>query len=171
MRKDIKLIIGVFTIVILAGLLSCSSSRKSGETDRADGRRIDSLIQNKRFVFVAESVTPLGSRIRNLTGGYELDVMNDTLIYSLPYFGRAYSAPYNPAENDFTTSNFSYTSNKGSKGNWDVVIKLRNVTEVSEIYLSASASGMATVNVNSNTRQSISYNGYITSVRQGKKLK
>src|SRR5205823_2822913 len=79
-------------------------------------------VESKDFVFEAQSVSPMGGGMRQLTSSYDLIVSKDTIISNLPYFGRAYTAPVNPSEGgiNFTSTNFEYTVKGKRKGGWDV---------------------------------------------------
>src|SRR5688572_2849335 len=72
---------------------------------------IKSMLDNKRFVFKAQSASPTSMAVRQLTGdNYNLLISEDSLVSFLPYFGRAYTAP-SPGANagyNFTSKDFDY---------------------------------------------------------------
>ena len=126
---------------------------------------IKSLVESKRFVFKAQSVSPPSAPLRQLTGdNYELRMLGDSLISYLPYFGRAYAAPSpgSSAGYNFTSTKFDYTAKARKKGGWDIVIKTKDVTDFREFDLTVSTNGTASLRALSNNRQLISYNGFIT---------
>jgi hypothetical protein len=125
---------------------------------------LKSSIDAKRFVFYAQSAMPMKGGSRHLSTGYELKVSPDTLISYLPYYGRAYSAGYGGSDAggyDFTSKKFDYDAKPGKKGGWEISIKPKDVQDVQEFTLSISTDGYATLRANSNTRQPISFRGYI----------
>ena len=102
-------------------------------------------------------------RTIQLTSDYTLTVRGDTVIAFLPYFGRAYTAPLDPAKGgiDFTSTNFDYKAKQRKKGNWEINIKPKDADDVRQLYLSFSASGFGNLQVTSLNRQTISFNGHV----------
>ncbi len=134
----------------------------------------------KQFTFMATSATPMNtqdiskimgkmqggtqSSLINLSGdGYELKVTPDSIIAYLPYYGRSYSAPVNPSDGGikFISKKFDYKSSKGKKGNWNIDLDIKDASESYRLNLNISENGYGSLSVNSNNKQSISYQGYI----------
>ena len=130
---------------------------------------IKSLVESKRYVFKAQSVSPASMTFRQLNGdNYDLRILGDSLISYLPYFGRAYTAPP-PGTNggyNFTSTDFDYTAKNRRKGGWDITIKPKDVTDFREFALTISKNGTTTLRALSNNRQIISYNGFITEINK-----
>jgi hypothetical protein len=125
---------------------------------------IESLMTSKDFAFVAQSALPMAGRNINLTTIYGVRWSADTVVADLPYFGRAFVAPINPAEGGirFTSTKFSYTISPKRKGGWDITVLPQDTRDVRQMFLSVSEEGYATLQVTSNNRQSISFRGYVT---------
>lgn len=121
------------------------------------------LIIAQHYSFEAQTALPLGMRSRQLTPGYELKVRKDTIEAYLPYFGRAYTATIgnNDGGIKFKTTDFKYTFTEGKKGGWDIIIVPKNSGDTRQLTLYISQAGYANLQVTSNNRQSISFNGYI----------
>lgn len=133
---------------------------------------IKSLVESQNYVFKAQSTMPMSGRVRQLTtADYDLRVTKESVIAYLPYFGRAYTAPIDPSQGGikFTSQDFEYTATPGKKGGWDVLIKPRDFKDVQQMTLSISSAGYATLQVNSTSRQPISFNGYIDAIKPPKK--
>lgn len=127
---------------------------------------IEQAIQTKNFIFKAESATPQRGRMRQLAPDYDVVVRPDSIISALPYFGRAYTAPINSSDGgiNFTSSSFDYSVNqinKKKKSYWEIKIKPKDVSDVSELYLTVFDNGSASLRVNSNNRESISFDGIV----------
>ena len=139
--------------------LSMAQSKK----DSAKIAALTALINNQQYAFKAQSVTPLSGRLRQLTSDYDLQVDKDAIVAQLPYFGRAYSAPINPADGgiQFTSKDFEYVITNKKKGGWDVTIKYKDAGDTKQMQLGIFNNGTASLQVTSNNRQSISFNGYI----------
>ncbi|WP_113654503.1 DUF4251 domain-containing protein [Pedobacter namyangjuensis] len=162
-----------------AVILLAISITANAQTDKATTKRI---VDDKNFVFVATSAMPLnatdisnvlnrmpgnmntGGNI-NLTGSsYDVRITADSVVSYLPYYGRSFSAPIGRDESGFrfTSKKFSYASKATKKGGWSITINSKDVKDNVRMNLSITQSGYATLNVMSNNKQSISYNGYIS---------
>jgi hypothetical protein len=132
-----------------------------GQNDKK--AEIAELIKSRQFVFKAQSATPTSGRSRQLTSEYGLRVKPDTVISALPFFGRAYSAPIDATKGgiDFTSTDFEYEETEGKKGGWDIEIKPKDHKDVQQMFLSIAESGYGTLQVRSNSRQNISFYGYV----------
>lgn len=129
-----------------------------------DSKVLKELVETKHFVFTAQMALPLGGSMRQLTSEYDVKLNGDSLITYLPYFGRAYG-PINPGDDGgikFTSTKFDYKTKARKKGGWDIMITPKDNRDVRQMNFTISTSGYATLQVSSNNRQSISYNGYIS---------
>ena len=123
---------------------------------------LKSLLAAKNFVFKAQSAWPLQGNTVQLTPGFDMKVLDDSINTYLPYYGRAYQAGYNTSGGiSFTSTKFDYKlKDKGKKG-WELIIKPVDVKEINQLIYSISTSGYATLQVTSNNRQAISFYGII----------
>jgi hypothetical protein len=125
---------------------------------------IEKMISSHNYVFKAQTVLPTGAvPNRQLTSEYDLRVSKDTVISYLPYFGRAYTAPMDPAKGgiQFTSTNFEYKETKRKKGGWDILIKPHDTQDASQLLLNITETGYASLQVIGNNRQPISFSGYV----------
>lgn len=166
----------IFSVIILA-LFFCGFAGKSVAKDKKsagqDNKKnaIKNMIDSQHFVFIAQTVNPLRGGFRQLTSEYDVEVAGDTLVSYLPYFGRAYDPPYNPTESDlsFNTNHFSYLVSPYKKHGWTVTIKPKNVNGVQQYIFTIYDDGTANLNVNSISRDPISFSGFIQQERKRKK--
>jgi hypothetical protein len=110
--------------------------------------------------------------IINLTGSnYDLKIMPDSIIAYLPYYGRSFNAPMSNDDSGFkfTSTKFTYTTTKAKKG-WRVTIAIKDTRDSQRFDLNIGENGYASLNVISNTKQSISFNGYIKERKEKAKL-
>lgn len=165
-------ILNTIPVWILAFIaLSCSSTQQIPATG-ADN--IKSIVPARKYVFRVQSVLPMTGRTRQVAGdGYEVMVSKDTVNSYLPFFGRAYNAPIDPSRNglDFISTNFEYTETPRKDGGWEISIKPKDNRDVQQLFLSISESGYASLQVTSNNRSPISYNGIVTAESSRKKRK
>lgn len=142
--------------------MGCMPGQAQSSSDQGK-QSLKSLIEAKKYSFIARSATSKNGRTVQLSTGYGLSVIQDSLQVDLPYYGRAYSSSY-PSNNDmgirFTSHDFSHLADSTKKGGWDITIKPKGV-KVSVIYLSISSSGYCIVKISSNDRDPISYYGTI----------
>jgi hypothetical protein len=125
--------------------------------------KIKEMVESQSYSFEAQSAMPLGMRTRQLSYGYELKVKKDTIDANLPYFGRVYSAT--PGSSDggikFTTMDFTCKTEPAKKDGWNITINLKNAGDTRQMMLYISSAGYSTLQVISNSKQSISFSGYI----------
>ncbi len=161
----------VAVAVLLAG-------HASAQTDKATTAR---LVDAKTLVFNATTAMPLANADINavlskipggqggnimLSGGqYQLVIGKDSIEAHLPYYGRAFSPPtrdINDSGIKFKSKDFEYTSKKNKKGNWIISIDPKDTRDVQSMTLTVTQNGYASLHVNSNYRQPISFNGFIS---------
>lgn len=149
----------------------------SAQTDKSTTAKI---VEEKKYVFVATNAMPMNStEINNIlsrmpggSGGninligssYDVRITPDSIECYLPYYGRAFAAPMNNDDSGykFKSKKFSYVATKRKKGGWEIKVNTKDVKDNVRMNLSISENGYATLNVFSNNKQSISYNGYLS---------
>jgi hypothetical protein len=158
-----------FSLTVL-GLQATSLGQQDTKKDKKSERAsmISSLITSRHFTFDARSVSPAGGATRQLTSYYDVTLKGDTLISYLPYFGRAYSPPINTSDAgiNFTSKDFSYESTQRRRGGWNILIKPNDVPNAQQLSFSISENGQASLQVISNNRQTISFQGVIKENRK-----
>jgi hypothetical protein len=121
-------------------------------------------IDEQKYTFIAQYAQPLRGGQRYLTSDYDLHVKKDSLIAYLPYFGRAYmDVPYNSTDEGikFTSTKFDYKITEKKKGGWTITIVLHDVRRTQKLLLDVFTNGSATLQATSNSRDAISFLGYI----------
>jgi len=169
-----KQVTGLLRIMLIAVSMAVSvapvaaqESKKQKKEKKEDA--ITALIQNQNYVFKAQNVMPMGGGTRQLTSEYDVRVTKDTVVSFLPYFGRAYGyVDPNNGGIQFTSTNFTYTITDKKNG-WDILIKPTDAKSVQQMSFSIFNNGSATLQVISNNRQPISFNGFVTEIKPGKK--
>lgn len=160
------------------GVLTFISISTYAQTDKETTARI---VNEKNFVFVANSAIPLNSTdvnnvLSKMSGGvnaggninlsgsnYDLRVTADSLVSYLPFYGRAYNASFNRDDNGyrFTSKDFTYKTTGRKKGGWDILMNTKDVRDNVRLNLAITPNGYATLSVISNNKQSITFNGYL----------
>ncbi|MGE6218712.1 DUF4251 domain-containing protein [Nubsella zeaxanthinifaciens] len=153
------------------------SFNANAQTDKATTAKI---VAAKSYTFVARTATPLNVQDINsvlgkmpgaMQGGsinlnesyYEVRVTPDSVVAFLPYYGRSFSAPINQTEGGvkFNSKEFTYTSKKGKKRGWDILVQTKDVREYYRLAFNIGDEGYVTLSLNSNNKQSITYQGYL----------
>lgn len=124
---------------------------------------IQSFVIGKRYSFEPINTTTGSGRLRQLTPGYFFQLKDDTLKVSLPYFGRAYTAPLDPSDAgyNFTTTDFTYDIKEGKKNSYIVSINAKGKVYNTNFMLTVYDNGSAYLQANSSDRQPVSYNGSV----------
>ena len=143
---------------------SASAQQSKQEKQAAKEALIKKKIQDRRFTFIAETALPMRGSMRMFTPCDDLRITRDSVVAYMPYFGRAYSAPLNLMGGGFhfTSLKFDYKVEERKKGGWNIIIKPNDVDDNQQLNLTVFSNGSASVQVTSNNRQAIQFNGYIS---------
>ncbi|MDD3638919.1 MAG: DUF4251 domain-containing protein [Bacteroidales bacterium] len=159
-----KILILSFCMLFLVSAGAHGQSRREEKAARkaAVGEQVKTLIGSGSFLIVFDRANPTGGRSVMLSPAYEMKFDSNRVSAYLPYFGRSYSPPANPARLAFELADrqvepeISFDPRKG------YTILFTATTESAETikcYLKISLSGTASLSINSNFRSSISYLG------------
>ena len=154
-----------FVFALSAGACMHVTAQTSKQTKKNEEiALIKEAVDNQSYVFNAQSILPMSGITRQLNGGYDLSITHDKVNSFLPYMGRIYTPPIDPANGPlrFTSTDFVYAVKEQKKGGWQVSIKPKDVSTVREFILSISTDGYATLQVSGNDRQPVTFYGYIS---------
>ena len=156
------LLYSVLTFLLFA---QCTSSSKVSLEQAA---KIETLVREHKFVFEAESINPLRSPKKFLSGGYNVIVNRDTIKADLPFIGQSQMPAMNRDESGtfFTTTNYSYKYETGTKSNWLITLDINDQKFTRQLYINVYANGKATLDVYSNFRDPTSFSGYIRAIKE-----
>lgn len=125
-------------------------------------KQIEALIDSKKFDFEAQKANPLGGRLIILdynTYFLKFDTIKTTC--DLPFFGRAFNVAYGGdggIKFEGIPENIKVEKNKKS---YTVKASVKGTNDFYNLVFSIFFDGGATLSINSNNRESISYNGEI----------
>lgn len=135
---------------------------KKGAAQETNEATLKAILAAKTFVFKAQSAWPLQGKVIQLSAGFDMKVLTDSINTYLPYYGRAYSADYAQGGGiNFTSTKFDYKLKEKTKGGWELLIKPSDAKDVTQLTYTVSTNGFATLQVISNNRQAISFYGVI----------
>jgi len=157
-NKQVVLLTGCFLILVL--FTGSSFVRLVSFTPAQD--EIAQAINNDRWDFTAEYAQPISGQRRYITGSYYVQCRKDTLIVSLPYYGRLNSSAGASIENplDFKSTGFQITREVRKKGGWLVTIKKPN-SEVQSMSFTFFDNGSAQANFIMTNRTGIDFTGKV----------
>lgn len=149
--------------VLLSVLIfyACGSAQSVAEREKL-AVDVRNAVEIPEFTFSATFAYPTGYKSIYLSPYYDVKVFPDKVTVYLPYYGRAYRAPMNPAEGGyrFTSTNFEYQIEEGKKkGNWIAVITIRDQDRPITFSFDIWERGTARLTVNDADRQPISFQG------------
>lgn len=123
---------------------------------------MEQVIPSQEFRFVAQTANPTGGSAVRLSPGWDLVVRQDSLIATLPYYGRAH-APIDMGGGGirFHSRRFRYSATADGKGGWEIMMAPEDVPGIHEMRLIVSADGYGTLYVTSQNRQAISFYGEV----------
>jgi len=155
--------------VLLAAFLAFTLSASFAQDNTiSNSNNIKATVNSGNFVFRAQSVSPETGIVRQLTSPFVLSVSNIDIVSDLPYYGRAYSAPVDPTQGNlqFTSKNFQYDAKQYTRRNhktaWHITIKPKDTAgDGLTMFLTIYEDGTASLDISSETRQSVSFSGYI----------
>jgi hypothetical protein len=146
-------------------LICMYSTAQTGTDQKKKNKQVQlkSMIDSRLYQFHALSATSMKGKTIQLSSEYFLKLNKDSLDVDLPYYGRSYTADYPGTDLSirFISNKFSYSADTTKKGGWEITIIPKNESKANKINISISSSGYCNMNISSNTRQAISYYGYI----------
>ncbi|SFC94458.1 DUF4251 domain-containing protein [Flavobacterium phragmitis] len=162
-------------MLFLALSLSVSAQEKTKkelkqERELEKQKEVQSLLDTKNFVFEAQKVTPQGGRLIQLDyNTYFLKFNTENTTCDLPFFGRGYNVGYNSdggIKFEGKPENIKIENKKKS-----TILKatVRGKNDVYDLFFTIFFNGTATLNVNSNNRAPIYYDGLISAPKEEKK--
>jgi hypothetical protein len=168
MKGLIKMAIVLMAVACTVNIANAQTTAKNKRAANAD--KIKAMLDARNYVFAANYVIPQRGSSRSLNYDYDVVVSKDTIKSYLPYFGQAHSAPIDPQDGGikFTSTNFTYDVKQAKNGTYNITItpketqsETQGSKDVRYLRLSASTSGYASLQVISNNRDPISFNGTI----------
>ena len=157
--------------VAVTGLHSAYAQNNKKQKESEKAASVRALLESKNYVFKPQTALPTSGTSQQLTQDFELKVTGDTVQSYLPYFGRAFSATIGQTEGGirFTSTDFGYTIRQRRKGDWEIGIQPKDAGDVRQLLLRVSENGYGTLQVTSNNRQPISFNGYVAEASRNRK--
>jgi hypothetical protein len=151
MKKFLTFVILMFTV--FAGF---------AKDDKAKADSIKKRIENKSFVFVAQSAMPLKGQFISLSSSFDVTISGDTVTAYLPYYGEVHTSIFPGEESGIK---FKSIRNKykmqPKKNGWNISIKPEDVGHNVELNFDISKSGSVMLRVNDYRKDPITFRGFL----------
>ncbi|PKP34017.1 MAG: hypothetical protein CVU00_08685 [Bacteroidetes bacterium HGW-Bacteroidetes-17] len=125
---------------------------------------VKKVIESKDFIFTVRNANPAIGPSIALNSDYDFKITGDSAYSYLPYFGEAYKAEYGSNEGGIKFENLIYNYrivfNKKTSF-YEIRFEIIEPSDTYRIYLNISSSGYGNLNISSNNRQTISYDGIL----------
>lgn len=158
----------IFLLVFMLGAQTSYCQKTSARERKAEkAAEIKDLVESGSFTFVALSATPMAGARIDLTSRYDLILKGDSVEAWLPYYGRAYQAPYDDRDGGIKFQERAENMKnefKERKESYMIEFEVKNLRDTYKMYLDVGLNGYANLSVNMNHRQSISFYGIIESL-------
>jgi hypothetical protein len=155
----------VFYILTLFFLsTACSSFKLTNKEKELIKSRVITNMGSNDYTIRVYQADPARWKSIPLTSEYSLTVRNDSAFAFLPFFGRAYVAPYNSNEGGikFEEKMQDYQIARNKKGNgWEIKFKINIPTHNYQFFLTVFETGKSVINVSSYQRDPIAFYGEI----------
>lgn len=137
-----------------------SQSKTNMTKKEMKAMQIEKAVNNRHIKILVNQAIPMNHATIQLTSDYWIDLKNDSAYVYLPYYGRAYSVPYQGNGGfDFAEKRhddkINFTKKQGYS--WQFTVQTVDDNYLFNVWISLS--GYASVNVTCNNRQPISYYG------------
>lgn len=149
-------------MLILAMLVGTPSLFAQSKKEKEAQKKADvkALVISENYKIDVNSAFPMGGRSIPLTSRYSLEIRNDSIISNLPYYGRAYSIPYGGGDGlNFKAIIKEYSMDMDKKGRARIKCIARNPEDQYEFNVTIYDNGSASIDVNMQNRQTISFIG------------
>ncbi len=161
----IKLLIFLVLLCFLSlPVLAQEKTKKElkAEKELAKQKEIEALVNSKNFVFEAQKASPQGGRLLNLDyNTYFLKFNEEKTTCDLPFFGRAYSAPYGGSGGISFEGVPEDIQIEKKKKSYVIKATVKGKDDSYRLLFTIFFDGGGSLSVNSNNRASISYDGLI----------
>ena len=156
--KTSKFILGLCLTLIVGTIPVIAQSKKEKRDEIAQQAR--EIIDSNHYKIDVDRMLPMNGNSRTLTSSYSLEIRNDSVISYLPYFGQAYSIPYGGGKGlIFDEALSEYTAKYHKKGKVEIKFTVRTDEDRYTYRITIFPNASASISVNSNNRQPISYQG------------
>lgn len=165
--KQYFLLAGFILTMVMSG---CSSLKGlTPEEKAAEEAVLRQAIENRTFYIDVTRMVPSNENAKALTSSYSVEIKENQIKSNLPYFGRAFSAPYGRSEGlIFDSTIKAYKVSQGKKGITLIELKTETSEDDYMYRIEIYPTGSTTINVSMQNRQAISFIGTAYAKKPGR---
>lgn len=162
-----NLLLPLTLLTVCLVVAACSSSRLTPQEKalikQQQAQYVINSITDSHFVIQVDRVTPRRGMGHALSYGYSLVVKGDTIISHLPYFGQAYSLPFNGGAGlNFEAKIDDLQAVRNNKKAFNRIEITTHNSEDTFLYIvEVFDNGKAHIEVRSRRRETINFDGYL----------
>ncbi|WP_297905864.1 DUF4251 domain-containing protein [uncultured Parabacteroides sp.] len=146
-------------IVLLCTGQSLFAQSKQERKEKKE-KAVKEVVDSGRIKIDVDRAVPMAGRSVNLTTPYSLEIHGDSILSHLPYFGRAYSAPYGGGEGlMFKEVAVEKERTSKKKGRSEIKFRVKTKEDIYTFRVEVYPNGSATINVTPVNKQSITFYG------------
>ena len=122
--------------------------------------QVQDVLNDRHFVIDVMTAVPQRGRTMHLSSGYSVRIKGDSIISSLPYFGRAYNVPYGGGKGlSFTEIYKDYKVSHPKDGLTTIIVVVDNKEDVYNYKIEVYDDGESSIEVTSRERDRMFYRG------------
>ena len=152
-------LVGFLGIVLFCAGQSLFAQSKQERKEQKE-RVVREIVDSGRIKIDVDRAVPMAGRSVNLSCPNSLEIHGDSILSYLPYFGRAYSAPYGGGEGltfkEVATEKEQTSEKKGSS---EIKFRVKTKEDVYMFRVEVYPNGSVTINVTPVNKQAITFYG------------
>ena len=122
--------------------------------------QVQDVLNDRHFVIDVMTAVPQRGRTMHLSSGYSVRIKGDSIISSLPYFGRAYNVPYGGGKGlSFTEIYQDYKVSHPKDGLTTIIVVVDNKEDGYNYKIEVYDDGESSIEVTSRERDRMYYRG------------
>lgn len=151
-------------VIILATLLSIlSTTSVYGQNEE----KIKKIVESKEYKIDVNTMYPMRGPVKHLNSSYVLKVKNDSVFSYLPYYGRAYSVPYDGGHGlQFEAPIEKYSMKVGKKNKCIIKFNARTNEDNFEFTLEVFDNGSTSIDITMQNREPITFRGDLSTSKR-----
>lgn len=149
-------------VLLATTAIPAAFAQSKRELKEQKEQAVKEKILSENYKISVNTAYPRRGRNVQLTSPYSVEIRNDSVLSYLPFYGRAYTIPYGGGEGlIFSAPLKEYTMEMNKKGTAKVKFTARSPEDRFTFSISIFSNGSASINVNMQNRESISFSGQV----------
>lgn len=153
--------LAAITLTIVVAGCGATDTMSKQERQRATAYAVDSMLADRHYTVRVNTMHPMRGRSVSVSPDFNMRVSGDSLYCYLPYFGRAYSVPYNSREGalDFEAVVDCYTMEAEKRGGMGITFTTKSADDELQFRLTVFDNGNTSISIVPQRRDMIRFEG------------